>query len=201
MFAASVKLDWTIFYFMAILYAHIRLDTNQIFYIGISINDKRPFNKSQRNKIWKGITRKTSYRVDILFNNLTWEEACNKEIELIKKYGRINNNTGILCNLTDGGNGTINYKHKQESKDKIGSAWKGKKRGPQSKEHKLKMLETKKLNNSFRGAKKGKPVSEETKQKIRNSVSRNKYTCNHCGKTGTNSVMFRWHFVNCKQNK
>lgn len=183
---------------MAIVYAHTRLDTNQIFYIGISVNDKRPHNKTQRNKIWKGIVKRTKYKVEVLFDNLTWEEACKKEIELIKKYGRIDNNTGVLCNLTDGGNGTINFKHKQESKNKIGEAWKGKKRGPQSEEHKQKMLETKRLNNTFRGAHKGVKRSEETRKKISEKVSRNKYTCNYCGKTGVNSIMFRWHFENCK---
>jgi hypothetical protein len=183
---------------MAIVYAHIRLDTNQIFYVGISMNDIRPHNKSKRNKIWKGIVKRTPYKVQILFDNLTWEEACNKEIELIKKYGRVDNNTGILCNLTDGGEGSNNFKHKQESKDKIGKAWKGKKRGPQSKEHKQKMLQTKRINNTFKGAKKGVKLSEDVKKKISNSVSQNKYTCNYCGKIGINSIMFRWHFENCK---
>ena len=38
---------------------------------------------------------------------MTWDEACTKEIEFIKLYGRKDNNTGILVNLTDGGEGTL----------------------------------------------------------------------------------------------
>lgn len=183
---------------MAIVYKHTRLDTNKIFYIGISINDKRAFNKTQRNKIWKGIVSRTDFKVEILFENISWEEACQKEIKLIKKYGRIDNNTGILANLTDGGDGTINYKHTEFSKNKIGHSWKGKIRGPQSDEHKNKMLESKKANKSFRGAHKGIPRTEETKQKIRDTLLSKQYECNFCGKKGVNSVMFRWHFDNCK---
>ena len=183
---------------MAIVYKHTRQDINQIFYVGISVNNKRAFNKCQRNKIWKGIVSRTNYNVEILFENLTWEEACQKEIEFIKKYGRIDNGTGILANLTDGGDGTINHKHTQFSKNKIGLSWKGKIRGPQSDEHKNKMLETKKENKSFRGAHKGVPRTEETKQKIRDKLLLNEYECNFCGKKGVNSVMFRWHFDNCK---
>lgn len=186
---------------MAIVYKHTRLDTNEIFYIGISVNSKRAYNKSQRNKIWKGIVSRAGYVVDIIYENLTWEEACEKEKELIKKYGRLDNNTGILANLTDGGDGTLDYKHDDATKEKIGLSWKGKIRGPQSDEHKRKMLETKKNNNSFRGAHKGVARSEETKQKIRNALINKEHICDVCGKKGINSVMFRWHFDNCKYKK
>lgn len=188
-----------LFYIMATVYTHVRLDTNEVFYVGISTNNTRPHNKSQRNKLWKGIVSRTKYIVNILYENLSWEEACQKEIDLIKKYGRIDKNTGTLCNLTDGGEGTLNHNHKQETKYKIGLAWKGRKRGPQSEDHKLNMLKTKKINNSFRGAPKGVPKSEETKIKIRKSLSNKQYVCNYCNKIGNTSVMFRWHFENCKQ--
>lgn len=50
-----------------------------------------------------------------LKENLTNEESIKIEKELILKFGRINNNTGILCNYTDGGFGTDGYKHKPET--------------------------------------------------------------------------------------
>ena len=97
------------------IYRHIRLDKNEPFYIGIGgfskrekeFTYKRAYNKSTRNKIWKKIVAKTDYEIEILLENLTWEEACEKEKEFILLYGRLDLKTGTLTNLTDGGDGTI----------------------------------------------------------------------------------------------
>ncbi len=110
---------------MAYLYKHIRLDNNEPFYIGIgedSIKNQGKYkraNSKNRNKFWKNIVNKTLYKVEILFENLTWEEACFKEIELIKLYGRRDLGTGILCNLTDGGEGIIGFKYSEKIKQKM----------------------------------------------------------------------------------
>lgn len=98
---------------MGYLYKHIRLDTNEVFYIGIGgfcKNEKvnsysRAYTKSKRSKFWNNITNKTEYNVEIIINNLSWEEACIKEIEFIKLYGRKDLNEGTLVNLTNGGVG------------------------------------------------------------------------------------------------
>lgn len=105
---------------MAILYRHIRLDKNEPFYIGIGNNIKRAYEKSRRSKIWKNIINKSEYRVDILFNDLTWTEACEKEKEFIKLYGRKDLGTGTLVNLTDGGDGSKGHKLTKEQKEIIG---------------------------------------------------------------------------------
>ena len=91
------------------VYQHIRLDKNEPFYIGIgsSKHYNRAYRKKGRNRIWQRIVNKTSYEVEIVYDNLSWEEACQKEKELIAKYGRLNNKTGILANLTDGGEGNV----------------------------------------------------------------------------------------------
>jgi hypothetical protein len=55
---------------MGYLYRHIRLDKNEVFYIGIggfSINEKknsykRAYTKFKRNKIWNRIIDKTQYK-------------------------------------------------------------------------------------------------------------------------------------------
>jgi len=52
-------------------------------------------------------------RIKIL-DNLTEEEAFRKEINLIKRYGRKDNGTGILANLTDGGEGSSGYTWTEE---------------------------------------------------------------------------------------
>jgi len=92
---------------VAIVYKHIRKDTNEIFYVGIGTNLRRAYTKKSRNCYWKNIA-KNGYVVEILHKNLTWEEACIKEVELIKQYGRKDIGTGILANMTDGGEGSLN---------------------------------------------------------------------------------------------
>lgn len=102
---------------MAYVYRHIRLDTNQPFYIGISKkkdNYKRAYNKEDRNNLWKKISEKTEYKVQIIFEDDDIECIKQKEIEFIFLYGRINLGTGTLANLTDGGDGTTNYIYTQE---------------------------------------------------------------------------------------
>lgn len=96
------------------IYRHIRLDKNEPFYIGISLNNinyKRAYSNFHRNKIWKDIVNKTEYEVEILLDNLTKEEIFTKEKEFIKLYGRKNLGTGCLANMTDGGEGTLGSKH------------------------------------------------------------------------------------------
>ena len=88
---------------MAIVYRHIRLDKNEPFYIGIGKTEKRAYNKHNRNRHWKSIIFNTPYRVEILFDDLSWEKAIEKEIELIELYGRKDLGLGTLVNLTDGG--------------------------------------------------------------------------------------------------
>lgn len=101
-----------------LVYAHYTLDTNELFYIGIG-DEVRANNTTKRSEFWKRYYNKHGRRVEILYNNLTLEEAKLKEIELISKYGRINNGTGILVNLTDGGDGSEGYIHSLESKLKL----------------------------------------------------------------------------------
>jgi hypothetical protein len=76
------------------------------FYIGIGKDTRRPNNKKDRSVFWKNIISKTEYIVEIIFNNLTKDEAIEKEIEFIKLYGRVDLKTGTLCNMTSGGEGT-----------------------------------------------------------------------------------------------
>jgi hypothetical protein len=104
---------------MHYLYRHIRLDKNEPFYIGIgtktNVNFKtfiseyrRAFSKQRKDsKIWNLIVNKTDYEVEILFESDDYNFIKQKEIEFISLYGRINNNTGILSNMTNGGDGTL----------------------------------------------------------------------------------------------
>jgi hypothetical protein len=106
---------------MAYVYRHIRLDKNEPFYIGIGSKENyaRAYEKWKRNPIWHKITSKTEYEVDILIDDIDWETACKKEIEFIKLYGRSNNGSGTLCNLTDGGDGTVGRIMPKEAVEKL----------------------------------------------------------------------------------
>lgn len=126
---------------MAYVYRHIRLDKNEPFYIGIGSDERyyRSTAKTHRNKIWKGIVSRTEYRVEILIDDITFDEAKEKEKEFISLYGRINLNTGTLCNLTDGGDGTVGQVYSKEHRQKISASNKGRKL---SKEHRKKLRES-----------------------------------------------------------
>ena len=94
------------------LYRHIRLDKDEVFYIGIGSkrsfdNPKRvysrAYNKSARNIFWKRIVSKTEYEVEILLESDEFEFIKEMETELIKLYGKRCLHQGTLCNLRDGG--------------------------------------------------------------------------------------------------
>jgi hypothetical protein len=140
---------------MAYVYRHIRLDKNEPFYIGIGSDNlyKRANDRHGRNKIWNDIITKTNYEVEILCDNISWEEALNKEIEFISIYGRIDKNNGTLSNLTDGGEGVLGIIHSEKTKKILSERFKGTKH-------------TKEAIEKIREAGK-RPCSEETKQKIR----------------------------------
>jgi hypothetical protein len=128
-----------------VVYRHIRLDNEETFYIGIGSID-RAFSKQNRNVIWKNIVNKTEWDVEILFEDLTWKEACEKEKEFIEMYGRKDLKTGTLANRTNGGDGIGN--HTEEAKRKISLSKIGRKRPD------VTLSRT------------GKPLSIETKKRI-----------------------------------
>ena len=121
---------------MGYLYKHIRLDTNEVFYIGIGGFDKkekegsylRAFckNKNKRNNYWFNVINKTDYKVEIILDNLSIEEIHEKEQEYIKLYGRKDLGLGTLVNMTDGGEGHINYICSKETRIKMKEAASGK---------------------------------------------------------------------------
>lgn len=92
------------------IYQHIRLDRNEIFYIGKGMKyDKgniyrRAFTKNSRNNYWKNIVQKIPYKVEILEEFENEVDCLSRETELIKLYGFSWNNTGILCNIVENNN-------------------------------------------------------------------------------------------------
>jgi hypothetical protein len=105
---------------MAYVYRHIRLDKQEVFYVGIGSDEKYERSKTtkNRNKYWHNIVKSTAYEVEIMLDDLTWEEACEKEKEFIKLYGRKDLKEGTLVNMTDGGEGAFGVIMSEETREK-----------------------------------------------------------------------------------
>jgi hypothetical protein len=95
-----------------LVYMHRRESDGIPFYIGIAKENpssrtyNRPYDTWKRSKLWKRIASKHGRVVEILYTGKTFGQAVSIESCLIKKYGRINLKTGILANMTDGGEGS-----------------------------------------------------------------------------------------------
>lgn len=98
-----------------VVYRYIRLDKDQPFYIGIGTLKRARDTKHGRSEYFKRICNKHGAELEIVENDLDWNTAAEKEKWWIKFYGRENIGTGILCNLTDGGEGAYGRKHTPES--------------------------------------------------------------------------------------
>lgn len=142
------------------VYKHTRLDTNEVFYIGIgkTKNFKRAYTKFNRNGFWYNVTNRCAWVAEIISKDLTFEEACTEEVLLIKTYGRRNTNLGTLVNLTNGGEGADGVVMSEETKIKISKSHKGKK---------LSVEHANIIRNACIKANTGRRITQETKDKIR----------------------------------
>ena len=84
---------------MAYVYGHYKADTNELFYIGKGMG-KRAYQKTNRNIHWKRVVKKHGLVVKILEDDLTEEQAYEKEKQLIAEVGLEN-----LTNIVEGGKG------------------------------------------------------------------------------------------------
>jgi len=75
-------------------------------------------------KLWK---QSIDFIEDIMFDNLTEQEAHELEMEAITIYGRINLGTGCLANLTNGGDGVSGLIQTDETRQKMRLAHLGEK--------------------------------------------------------------------------
>lgn len=133
------------------IYKHIRLDSNKPFYIGIGtkpnnfLSTKREYCRAYdcytRSTFWNRVVNKYGYKIEILLESDDYNFIKEKEKEFVSIYGRINNKTGILINLTDGGEGSVGRILSNNTKEKIRSKSIGRK---VSLETKLKMSESRK---------------------------------------------------------
>jgi len=95
------------------IYRHIRLDTNEVFYIGKGKNRRRKYDYERayckshsRNPFWQNIVSKCGdFEVEIMMEFGNHDDCVAKEKEMIELYGRRDLSLGTLVNMTDGGDG------------------------------------------------------------------------------------------------
>ena len=101
---------------MYYVYVH-RKPSGEIFYVGKGTK-VRAWSKHSRNPLWRAITTKYGYTVEIIEDNLIAKVALELE-EFIISYHKLKIFGGTLANLTRGGEGVCGVPHREETKKKI----------------------------------------------------------------------------------
>lgn len=84
------------------VYFHKNSSTGEVFYVGKGTG-LRYTSSHGRNKFWKNYTKKNNWTSEIVFNNLTEDEAYDIEASEIERIGRRINRRGPLLNILPGG--------------------------------------------------------------------------------------------------
>jgi hypothetical protein len=197
---------------LIVVYRHINLDSNKVFYVGIG-TEKRAYDYKSRSKDWKAEADSSSIETDIIFKCDTREQAYQKEIEFINFYGRVDKKTGTLVNKTDGGGwlkGVIwsperVKKYSDNAKEganlpkyikEYGSPNKGKTLGKRAQHIVDKASESLKESWTVRDPEIKK---KQTALFINNNPSHKVQECKHCGRSIQGASAFRrFHGENCK---
>lgn len=210
------------------VYAHIRLDSNEIFYIGKG-SENRAFSYLNRNSYWHNIVNAFDYRVEILKSDMSEKEAFCEEVRFITEHKPI-------ANFTIGGTGGDTFSKLPEfKKEEIRDKARTRAIQPNSgiaKAAKLRKGKTKDTDSgllcmaehhsiAFSGE--GNPMygkshwnnsTDEQKEDIKKRISETLkqthkekprtyeiITCPHCNKSGGSPGLTRYHFNNCKNKK
>ena len=163
------------------VYIWTRLDKNEVFYVGKG-SKNRYKDMRMRNRYFLNIVNKIgidNIKIDIIENNLTEEQAFQKEIFYINYYKKQGCN---LTNISKGGEGSSGWfdslsdeekeKHREISKSFLGKHHTEETRNKMSKSAKGRKMseETKKKISKYRKGKegywKGKHLTEETRNML-----------------------------------
>ncbi len=144
------------------VYAYVRKKDSKTakagtpYYIGKGSNDR-----AWRRRPCDKVRAPEKNQIIILEKNLTSVGAFALERRYIEWYGRKDNKTGILINLTDGGEGVDGYKHNEERRKKISLTSKGRPSANKGKKQSPELLAR------LSAIRKGKKHSEKTKETTR----------------------------------
>lgn len=85
------------------VYLHKKKSDGEVFYVGKG-KGNRAYDFTRRSRFWNSVEKIHGVDVCIFADGMSEEQAFNKEVELIKLYGR-RQHGGSLVNLTNGGDG------------------------------------------------------------------------------------------------
>lgn len=121
---------------------------------------------------------------EILFTELTEEEAKRKEIELISHYKAF----GISYNITDGGDGSLGLFPNEETRSKIGAASKGR---VHSEETRIKISTTLKAKHLKRSEETRRKIAEKNIGKKKTAEQIERCRLSHLGKRNSREAIER----------
>lgn len=151
------------------VYVHKKLSNGQVFYVGKG-SGNRAWSFLQRGKLWKNTVKKHGVTVEIVENNLQEWYAFELEVELIAYYGRKQTKTGLLINLTDGGDGTSGWVPSEETKKRMSIAQRSENVADKKRQSMTGRKQTPEHIRKKSAPQIGKIISEETRKKLSASL-------------------------------
>jgi hypothetical protein len=178
-------------------------------YVHVEKTKRGKFRNLELFKVIKNILNSGQ---DLVYNkvikNVSNQVASDKEIELIRIYGK-RVNGGLLVNITDGGGG-FNNNHSQATKEKLRQKMLGRKLTQSCKNNigftlrhsKIfhRKLRSKKYRQHLSHSLQGRQFSDEHKQHISDVVQKQdivEYKCERCNRTFNGQLAFGKHKKSC----